>query len=98
MAATRACTFAGSRPSEKFGTHSISRFIVLFLVFRFLVVGVPPVVRQLWSAVWQRRPLINEAPLFLRICLRRLIKLHGGRWRGCRRCRLLLWQLRPDRP
>src|SRR5438874_2640384 len=28
MAATIASTFAASRPSEKFGTHSISRFIV----------------------------------------------------------------------
>src|SRR5258708_31694078 len=27
IAATMASTFAGSRPSEKFGTHSISRFI-----------------------------------------------------------------------
>src|SRR5258707_15220577 len=29
MAATMASTFAGSRPSEKFGTHSIRRFIAL---------------------------------------------------------------------
>src|SRR5258708_28758513 len=29
IAATKASTLAASRPSEKFGTHSISRFIVL---------------------------------------------------------------------
>jgi hypothetical protein len=30
MAWTIESTFAGSRPSEKFGTHSINRFIVSF--------------------------------------------------------------------
>ena len=47
--ATIASTFAGSRPSEKFGTHSMSRFIAMdssrrlaFLHDRRFLSGQPP--------------------------------------------------------